>query len=63
MSHDPELLAAQYLDHMPEPARGDFEAHLLTCDGCWREISLAREGREIAKPKVPFPSRTSRPPQ
>lgn len=49
MSHDPELLAAQYLDHMPEPARGDFEAHLLTCDGCWREISLAREGREIAE--------------
>ena len=34
---------------MPEPARGDFEAHLLTCDVCWREISLARQGRELAE--------------
>lgn len=49
MTHDPELLAAEYLDHMPELARGDFEAHLLTCDACWAEISLAREGREIAE--------------
>ena len=49
MTHDPELLAAEYLDHMPESARGDFEAHLLTCDGCWREICLAREGRELAE--------------
>ena len=49
MTHDPELLAAEYLDHMREPVRIDFEAHLLTCDACWREIRLGREGREIAE--------------
>src|SRR5207247_6875889 len=29
--------------------RGRFEAHLLGCDDCWREVSLGREGRGMVE--------------
>lgn len=49
MDHDPETLAAAYLADMQAPDRGRFEQHLLTCDACWDEVSLARRGRELAQ--------------
>jgi hypothetical protein len=30
-------------------ARRRFESHLLACESCWREVSLARRGRELAE--------------
>lgn len=49
MSHDPERLAAAYLDGMPVRERRRYEDHLLECDPCWREVSLGRAGRELAE--------------
>lgn len=49
MSHDPEQLAAAYLAGMRPRARRRFEAHLLACEPCWQEVSLARQGRELAE--------------
>jgi 4-amino-4-deoxy-L-arabinose transferase-like glycosyltransferase len=49
MDHDPEVLAATYLSDMPPRARARHEQHLLTCETCWREVSLARRGRELAE--------------
>ena len=49
MSHRPEQLAATYLAGMQPRARRSFEAHLLDCEPCWREVSLARRGRELAE--------------
>ena len=49
-THDPERDAALYVSGEMRPAeRGRFEAHLLRCDDCWREVSLGREGRGIAE--------------
>ena len=48
MNHDPEQLAAAYLAGMRPRARRRFEAHLLACEPCWQEVSLARRGRELA---------------
>jgi hypothetical protein len=49
MRHDREGLAAGYLTTMRPRARRRFEAHLLACDPCWREVTLARRGRELAE--------------
>lgn len=49
MTHDPEAMAAAYLEDMTERSRTTYEAHLLDCDACWREVRLAREGRELAE--------------
>lgn len=49
MNHDPEQWAAAYLEGMPARDRVRFEGHLLTCEACWREISLARAGRALAE--------------
>jgi anti-sigma factor RsiW len=49
MNHDPEQWAAAYLEGMPARERVRFEGHLLTCEACWREISLARAGRALAE--------------
>ena len=49
MSHCPEQLAAAYLTTMRPRARRRFEAHLLVCEPCWQEVSLARRGRQLAE--------------
>ena len=49
MNHDPEQLAATYLAAMRPAARRRFETHLLACESCWQEVSLARRGRELAE--------------
>jgi len=49
MKHHPEQLAAAYLATMRPRARRHFEAHLLECEPCWQEISLARRGRRLAE--------------
>jgi len=57
-THDPERDAALYVSgEMRSTDRRRFEAHLLRCDDCWREVSLGRDGsgmveasREIAPP-------------
>jgi hypothetical protein len=49
MNHDPDQLAAAYLTAMRPRARRRFEAHLLACESCWQEVSLARRGRELAE--------------
>jgi anti-sigma factor RsiW len=49
-THNPERDAALYVTGEMRPAeRGRFEAHLLRCDDCWREVSLGREGRGMAE--------------
>jgi hypothetical protein len=47
--HDHEKLAAAYLAAMRPAARRRFETHLLACEMCWQEVSLARRGRELAE--------------
>ena len=49
MSHQPDQLAAAYLDGMRARARRRYEQHLLDCEACWREVSLARQGRGLAE--------------
>jgi hypothetical protein len=49
MTHDPEQLAAAYLTSMRPRARRRFEDHLLACEPCWQEVSLARRGRHLAE--------------
>ena len=50
MHHDPERTAAAYLagELGPRP-RERFEAHMLACDDCWREVKAGREGRALAE--------------
>lgn len=48
--HDPERNAAEYVSG--EFGRGAtrwFEAHLLDCEDCWREVLLGRIGRTVAE--------------
>jgi hypothetical protein len=49
MNHNPEQLAAAYLTTMRPRARRRFEAHLLACEPCWQEVTLARRGRQLAE--------------
>jgi len=50
MSHDPELLAAELMSgELPRRQRRRLERHLLDCEDCWREVALARRGREVAE--------------
>jgi hypothetical protein len=50
MRHDPERAAAAYLAGEFEPrARERFEAHMLTCEDCWREVKTGRDGRMLAE--------------
>lgn len=50
MSHNPELDAATYLGGAMSPQRAEaFERHLLECEDCWGEVSVAREGRALAE--------------
>jgi anti-sigma factor RsiW len=49
-AHDPERDAALYVSGEMRPSdRGRFEAHLLGCDDCWREVSLGRRGRAMVE--------------
>lgn len=48
--HDPERDAAGLLGgDLPPAARAAFEAHMLSCDACWSEVSRARTGRALAE--------------
>ena len=49
MNHCPEKLASAYLAVMRPRARRRFEMHLLNCESCWQEVSLARRGRDLAE--------------
>jgi anti-sigma factor RsiW len=50
MSHDPEPRAAAYLGAaMRRTARQRYEAHLLSCERCWLEVTLGRRGRALAE--------------
>jgi hypothetical protein len=48
MRHDPERMAAAYLAGELRQ-RERFEAHVLACDDCWREVGLGRRGRALAE--------------
>jgi hypothetical protein len=48
--HDPERNAAEYVSgELSGRAARWFEAHLLNCEDCWREVLLGRLGRRIAE--------------
>lgn len=50
MRHDPERNAAAYLGgRLPRRKRSAFEAHIVECDDCWREVDLGRRGRAVAE--------------
>ena len=49
-AHEPDRDAAAYVTGtMTLDERERFEAHLLTCETCWREVQLDREGRALAE--------------
>ncbi len=48
--HDPERNASEYVTgEFPGRLARWFEAHLLECDECWREVWFGRLGRRIAE--------------
>lgn len=48
--HDPDRDAASYLaGAVRGRERQRFEAHLLDCEECWREVDLGRKGRAVAE--------------
>ncbi len=48
--HDPEVDAAAYVTGVMSPhERRRFDRHLLTCETCWHEVRLGREGRRLAE--------------
>jgi anti-sigma factor RsiW len=50
MRHDPERAAAAYLAGELGPRQRErFEAHMLACDDCWREVKAGRDGRALAE--------------
>ncbi len=50
MPHDPEINASMYVSgELTRRMRRWFEAHLLECDDCWREVWVARLGRRVAE--------------
>ena len=49
-AHDPERNAAEYVTgELSRRATRWFEAHLLHCEDCWREVLLGRLGRRMAE--------------
>lgn len=49
-AHDPERDAAAYIGAEMSPRqRRRFEAHLIGCEACWREVRLDQEGRRRAE--------------
>jgi len=49
-AHDPERNAAEYVTgELSRRATRWFEAHLLHCEDCWREVLLGRLGRRVAE--------------
>jgi len=49
-THDPERAAAEYVTgEQRRRTRRRFEEHLLSCEDCWREVWLGREGRRLAE--------------
>ena len=50
MRHDPERAAAAYLAGELSPRQRErFEAHMLGCEECWREVKAGRDGRALAE--------------
>jgi hypothetical protein len=50
MRHDPERAAAAYLaGELGARSRERFEAHMLACDDCWREVKVGRDGRVLSE--------------
>jgi Putative zinc-finger len=50
MRHDPERAAAAYLAGELSPGQRErFEAHMLGCEDCWREVKASRQGRALAE--------------
>lgn len=48
--HDPERNAAEYVTgELRWRTVRWFEAHLLDCEDCWREVLLGRIGRAVAE--------------
>ena len=48
--HDPADIAARFLaDGLPPAERRDVEAHMMTCDACWAEMTTARAGRTLGE--------------
>ena len=48
--HDPEANAASHLAGVTSGrARRRFEAHILECEDCWREVRLGSSGRRVAE--------------
>jgi len=49
-THDPERNAAEYVTgELSRRATRWFEAHLLHCEDCWREVLFGRLGRQVAE--------------
>jgi hypothetical protein len=49
-THDPERDAALYVSgELRRRDRARFEAHLLECEDCWREVWLDRAGKRLAE--------------
>jgi hypothetical protein len=49
-AHDPERNAAEYVTgELSRRATRWFEAHLLHCEDCWREVLFGRLGRQVAE--------------
>ena len=49
-SHEPELQAAEYVSgEMRRRERRRFDAHLVGCEDCWREVSFGWKGRGLAE--------------
>ena len=49
-AHDPERNAAEYVTgELSRRATRWFEAHLLHCEDCWREVLFGRLGRRVGE--------------
>lgn len=49
-SHDCADIAAKFLtEDLPPEVRRDIEAHMVSCDSCWAEMTTARAGRAYAE--------------
>lgn len=50
MRHDPERLAARFLDgQMRRPERWRYERHMVECGECWTQVRQARAGRSAVE--------------